>query len=60
MSSTGAVREHPWLIWVPMCLIKYREITTGEFFTNAYVEEVYESEHERTATKRLHVILYSK
>ena len=29
-------------------------------FTNAYVEEVYESDHVRTATKRLHVILDAK
>ena len=37
-----------------------REITPEEYFTNAYVEEVYELEHVRTATKRLHVILYAK
>ena len=29
-------------------------------FTGAYVEEVYESEHVRTDTKRLCVILYAK
>ena len=29
-------------------------------FNNDYTEEVYESEHVRTATKQLHVILYEK
>ena len=29
-------------------------------FNDAYVEEVYESEHIRTATKRLHVLLDAK
>ena len=29
-------------------------------FTNAYVEEVYESEHVHTATKKLRVILDDK
>ena len=29
-------------------------------FTNAYFKEVYESEHVRTATKLLRVILYAK
>ena len=29
-------------------------------FTNDYVEEVYDSEHVRTATKLLHVIFYAK
>ena len=36
------------------------EIKPGYFFTNAYVEEVYESEHEPTATERLNVILDAK
>ena len=36
------------------------KITPEESFTNAYVEEVYESEHVRTATKRLRVILEAK
>ena len=35
-------------------------ITPKEFSTNAYVEEVYGSEHVRTATKQLRVILYDK
>ena len=35
------------------------EIKPG-FFLNAYVEEVYESEHLRTATKQVRVILYAK
>ena len=30
------------------------------FLTNAYVRELYESEHVRTATKRLRVILDAK
>ena len=34
--------------------------TPGESFTNAYVEEVYESQHVSTATKRLRVILDAK
>ena len=29
-------------------------------FTNAYIEEVYESEHERSATKQVRVILDAK
>ena len=36
------------------------EITHEELFNNAYVEEVYESEHVRTVTKRLRVILDAK
>ena len=36
------------------------KITPEESFTNAYVEEVYESQHVRTATKRLRVILDAK
>ena len=35
-------------------------IKTKEQFTDAYVKEVYESEHIRTATKRLRVILDDK
>ena len=29
-------------------------------FTNAYVKEVYDSEHVHTTAKQLHVILYNK
>ena len=36
------------------------KITPKESFTNAYVEEVYESEHVCTATKQLCVILDDK
>ena len=36
------------------------KITPEESFTNVYIEEVYGSEHVRTATKLLHVILYAK
>ena len=36
------------------------KIKPEELFTNDYAEEVYESEHVRTAAKRLRVILYSK
>ena len=36
------------------------KITPEESFTNYYVEEVYESDHVRTATKQLYVILYAK
>ena len=36
------------------------KIIPEESFTNAYVEEVYESEHVRTDTKLLRVILYAK
>ena len=36
------------------------KITPEESFTNAHVEEVYESENVRTATKRLRVILDAK
>ena len=36
------------------------KITTEESFTNAYIEEVYESENVRTAAKLKHVILYAK
>ena len=36
------------------------KITPEESFTNSYVEEVYESEHVCTATKRLCVILEDK
>ena len=44
-------------------LFKYlntREIILGELFTNVYFEELYESEHVHTATKRLCVILDAK
>ena len=36
------------------------KVTPEESFTNAYVEEVYELQHVRTATKRLRVILDAK
>ena len=36
------------------------KVTPEESFTNAYVEEVYESQHVRTATKRLRVIFDSR
>ena len=35
-------------------------ITPEESFTNAYVKELYGSEHVHTATKILRVILYAK
>ena len=43
----------------------FKDLNTGkstpkESFTNAYVKEVYESEHLRSATKRLRVILDAK
>ena len=44
---------------------KYKDLNTGNFkseerFTNAYVGEVNESEHVRTVTKQLRVILEAK
>ena len=36
------------------------KIKLEELFIDAYVEEVYKSEHIRTATKRLRLILYAK
>ena len=36
------------------------KITPEEWFTNAYVEELYDSEYVHTTTKPLHVILYTK
>ena len=36
------------------------EIKPEEQFTDAYVEEVYKTEHVHTATKRFHVVLYDK
>ena len=36
------------------------KITPEASCTNAYVEEIYESENVDTATKRLRVILYAK
>ena len=36
------------------------KITPGKQFTNDYIKEVYESQHVRTATKRLRVILYAR
>ena len=46
-----------------MCIFK--DLNTGkirheDFFTNDYVEELYESDHVRTDTKLLRVILYAK
>ena len=43
----------------------FKYLNTGEIksqyiFTNAYVKEVYESQHVRTATKIVRVILYAK
>ena len=45
------------------CLFKYlntKKIKPEELFTDAYVEELYESEHVHTDTKRLRKILYDK
>ena len=42
---------------------EFKYLNTGKAtpeFTNAYVEEVYESENVRTDTKLLRVILYAK
>ena len=36
------------------------KITPEDFFTDAYVKELYESEHVHTYTKRLCVILDAK
>ena len=36
------------------------KVKPEDFSTEAYVKEVYKSENVRTATKRLHVILYAK
>ena len=36
------------------------KITPEESFTNAYVKEVYESEHVQNSAKLLRVILYAK
>ena len=43
----------------------FKDLNTGKIkpeepFTNDYVEEVYESEHVHTTTKRLRVILDAK
>ena len=56
------VIQHPWLIQICMNLKKLNtwKITPESLFTNAYVKEVYESEHVRTATKLLRVILDAK
>ena len=46
-----------------MYIFKYLssgEIKPEKYFTNAYIKEVYESEHVHTATKILHVILDAK
>ena len=42
----------------------FKDLSAGKFtpeklFTNSYVKELYESEHVRTVTKQLHVILDS-
>ena len=61
MMDIFKVLQKPWLIWVHMnSNFKYRETTPEELFTNAYTEDVYESEHFRTDTKQLRVILYTK
>ena len=53
--------QHPQLIWVHIFNdLNIGEITPGEQFTNNYVEEVYKSEHVRTATKQLWVTLDAK
>ena len=36
------------------------KLTPEEWFTDAYIQEVCESEHVRTATKQLRKILYDK
>ena len=41
-------------------IINTEKIIPDESFTNAYVEEVYESEHVRTATKQLCLTLDAK
>ena len=41
-------------------ILNTEEIIPEESFTNGYIEEVYELEHVRTATKLLRVILYAK
>ena len=51
------------MVYLGVYIFKYLnigKIKPEESFTYAYVEEVYESEHVRTATKRLRVILYSE
>ena len=40
--------------------LKTGKITPEEQFTNFYTKEIYESEHARTATKLLRVILDAK
>ena len=50
---------------VDLCTYIFKDLNTAKIrpeksFTNAYVEEVYESEHVCTATKILHVILDAK
>ena len=51
------------MVYLGIYIFKYLnigKIKPEELFTDAYVEEVYDSEHVRTATKRLSVILDSK
>ena len=51
------------IVYLGTYIFKYlyiEKITPGELLTDAYVEELYESEHVLTATKTLRVILYSK
>ena len=40
--------------------LNIRKITPKQYFTNAYIEEVYEPEHVRTINKLLRVILDAK
>ena len=49
--------QHPWLICKDLNTGK---ITPEESFNNTHAEEVYESEHVRTATKKIRVMLNAK
>ena len=40
--------------------MNYSSITPEEYFTNTYIEEVYESEQVLTSTELLQTILYAK
>ena len=51
------------MVYFGACVFK--DLNTGEIkpeesFTDAFIEEVYESERVRTSTKLVSVILYSK
>ena len=51
------------MVYLGMYEFKYLntgKFTPKELFTNYYIKEVYESEHTRTTTKRLGVILDAK